>query len=219
MARLLEAEDEAVRLLLFDAAEPSSRRRSHLQMRRRVLRLRDTLRACNLRKLPLVLGNKLLGFTGFQWRRLRGRGQGHLALAAIDLCRRLGVPAPRWVRRVSVTTLCTLVAERYRAVHRVREEILLFRATSGNGDDEPFSQVFVDPLLGWAARSAGGVRCIDVPGGHLSMLQEPDVAVLADQLRSSLSPSPLGTGIARRSHNGALHALSGAASPRTGGPS
>jgi hypothetical protein len=113
-----------------------------------------------------------------------------MAVAAIRLCRDRGLAPPRWVRAVPVTTLCTLAVEGYRASHRVREQIVLFRATSGVGDNEPVAQVYADPLLGWEARTAKGVRCIDVPGGHLSMLQEPDVAILADRLRTVLPASP-----------------------------
>ena len=186
MARLLEADDEEVRLVLFDAADRAAPRRPHLYMRRRVDRLRETLAECNLRKLPLVLGRKLRGFTGFEWRRHRSRAQARLALAAIRLCHDRGLSPPGWVGEVPLTTLCTLALEGYRPSHQVREEILLFRATDGIGSNEPFSQVYADPLLGWESRSAKGVRCIDVPGGHQSMLQEPCVAVLAERLRACL---------------------------------
>ncbi|HZJ70253.1 MAG TPA: hypothetical protein VFF36_04925, partial [Planctomycetota bacterium] len=93
---------------------------------------------------------------------------------------------------VPVTTVCTLAAEHYRARHVVRDEIVLFRATSGEGQDEPVAEVYADPALGWAGRSAKGVRSIDVPGGHLSMLQEPHVAVLAQRLTASLGTAPGG---------------------------
>jgi hypothetical protein len=107
MARLLEAQDEEVRLVMFDAADPAAPRRAHLYMRRRVDRVRQALAECNLRKLPGVLGRKLRGFADFEWRRQQVRTQGRLAMAAIRLCRRTGLAPPRWVRSVPMTTLFT----------------------------------------------------------------------------------------------------------------
>jgi thioesterase domain-containing protein len=73
----------------------------------------------------------------------------------------------------------------------VREEILLFRATEGAGSDEPYTRLYVDPLLGWDKRSMQGARAFDVPGGHGSMLQEPHVAATAEILRSHLASTSL----------------------------
>lgn len=40
--------------------------------------------------------------------------------------------------------------------------------------------------LGWASVAQAGFEVIDVPGGHLSMLQEPHIAVLASEISASL---------------------------------
>ena len=192
MARLLENEQEEVRLALFDAAEPSAAPKPHRRLKGRVDRVKAAVRESKLRNLPFVLVRKLRGFSRFEWERRADRLRGHLAMAAIRVCRGHGLPLPRWARRVPVTTVCTLAAEHYRARHVVRDEIVLFRATSGEGQDEPVAEVYADPALGWAGRSAKGVRSIDVPGGHLSMLQEPHVAVLAQRLTASLGTAPGG---------------------------
>ena len=63
-------------------------------------------------------------------------------------------------------------------------ELVLFRATDGEGPDEPYFERYDDPLLGWGQRATRGVRVYDVPGGHSSMLQEPHVSILAEQLQS-----------------------------------
>jgi thioesterase domain-containing protein len=70
----------------------------------------------------------------------------------------------------------------YRPDHVVRDEIVIFRAAAGAGADEAFVELYADPLLGWARRTAAGVRAFDVPGGHGSMLEEPQVAAVADRL-------------------------------------
>jgi thioesterase domain-containing protein/acyl carrier protein len=192
MARLLENEQEEVRLALFDAAEPSAAPKPHRRLKGRVDRVKAAVRESRLRNLPVVLVRKLRGFGRFEWERRTDRLRGRLAMAAIRVCRGRGLPLPRWARSVPMTTVCTLAAEHYRARHVVRDEIVLFRATSGEGQDEPVTEVYADPTLGWADRSAKGVRGIDVPGGHLSMLQEPYVAVLAERLSASLGSAGRG---------------------------
>jgi thioesterase domain-containing protein len=69
-------------------------------------------------------------------------------------------------------------------------EVALFRATQGTGviDDAPSIELYEDPLLGWGKRVSGKLAVIEVPGGHSSMLQEPNVQVLA--LRMSLLLAP-----------------------------
>lgn len=41
--------------------------------------------------------------------------------------------------------------------------------------------------LGWSSVAKSGFRVIDVPGGHLTMLQEPTVSMLADELKAILN--------------------------------
>ena len=88
-----------------------------------------------------------------------------------------------------------LYAERaYRPISPFEGELTLFRATSGEGNDEPYVDRYVDPELGWGHRATQGVRVHDVPGGHSSMLQEPNVQVLAEfiqgQINEIMSESP-----------------------------
>jgi hypothetical protein len=68
------------------------------------------------------------------------------------------------------------------------DELVLFRATRGTGmpSDEPYVERYDDPLFGWGRRATRGVQTIDVPGGHSSMLQEPNVDVLAEQMQIAL---------------------------------
>ena len=54
---------------------------------------------------------------------------------------------------------------------------MLFRATHGTGADEPYIERYADPLLGWGQRTSHDVHVYDIPGGHSSMLQEPNVRV------------------------------------------
>ncbi len=67
---------------------------------------------------------------------------------------------------------------------RFEGELILFRATEGVNNDEPYINRYGDPLLGWGQRASQGVRAYDVPGGHSSMLQEPNVQILASHMQA-----------------------------------
>jgi acyl transferase domain-containing protein len=60
-------------------------------------------------------------------------------------------------------------------------EAVLYRAKQGTGDDAdvPFIQRYADEALGWQPRFMAGVKVTEVPGGHASLLQEPNVQTLA----------------------------------------
>jgi thioesterase domain-containing protein len=87
----------------------------------------------------------------------------------------------------------------------VAGDLVLFKATSGEGIDAPFIDFYEDPLLGWGKRSARGVRAVEVPGGHTSMLQEPHVDVLAARLQAAMDASLTESG--REARSGAGRAL------------
>ena len=87
---------------------------------------------------------------------------------------RLGLRLPAYLRNISVRTAYTHAKKSYRPATPFGGELLLLRATSGVGNDEPYVNRYVDPLLGWSPRTTHGLRVVDVPGGHSSMLQEPN---------------------------------------------
>jgi thioesterase domain-containing protein len=93
---------------------------------------------------------------------------------------------PRALGQVPLRTVYLFAERDYRPEGRFGGELTLFRATAGIGPDEPYVERYDDPLLGWGRRAALGVRAIDVPGGHSSMLQEPHVEALADRLQSCI---------------------------------
>ena len=82
------------------------------------------------------------------------------------------------------------VAHREHVAHGVFSggDVVLFRATQGNGDvaDVPFCEVYADDLLGWRGLVQPNVAVVDVPGGHSSALQEPNVGVFAKHMQSRI---------------------------------
>lgn len=67
-------------------------------------------------------------------------------------------------------------------------QVVLFKATRGTGadDDVPYVELYTDYIFGWGKRVAGDVSLINVPGGHSSILQEPNVDILADAMRAAI---------------------------------
>jgi FkbH-like protein len=103
-----------------------------------------------------------------------------------------GMRLPRLLERIPVRTVYLFAERSYRPEGRFDGELVLFRASDGTDADEPYVERYDDPLLGWDRRATRGVRVIDVPGGHSSMLQEPTVSVLAEQVQTYLDAALAG---------------------------
>jgi FkbH-like protein len=97
-----------------------------------------------------------------------------------------GRAVPRQLEQIPVRTVYLFAEKTYQPAAMFDGELLLFRATTGEGADEPYIDRYEDPSLGWGRRATHGVRVCDVAGGHSSMLQEPHVRILAEQLQISI---------------------------------
>ena len=60
------------------------------------------------------------------------------------------------------------------------------RITVFKAGDDVFSAPLVRHGMGWARIALGGIDVVTVPGGHLSMLQEPYVERLSVELAGAL---------------------------------
>ncbi len=97
-----------------------------------------------------------------------------------------GWSLPRVLKHISVRKVYLFAEKNYQPKGLFNGDLVLFRATHGEGHDEPYTERYQDSLLGWGHRTSGCVQVHDVPGGHSSMLQEPHVQILADQLQLSI---------------------------------
>lgn len=111
---------------------------------------------------------------------------------------------PLPVRLRDNVKLFTAVASRYRP-KPYPGRITLFKAAEQRAEFGP------DPGLGWGGVAGGGVEIFEVPGDHITILDQPRVVELAEQLRMCLdaaqrgpsqprseitSPAPLEHGVA-----------------------
>ena len=186
--QLEEVGEEARLVAVFDAADVEAlRRRGRVENQRRVERLRKAIQASPARELPGIVAGKVRNYLGYVLGDRMRRAADRFSVATLRLCQRREFPLPPWTRGLSVRSVYLIAESLYRPRKETRHEILLFRATCGEGSDEPYAHLFEDPFLGWQKRSAGGVVAIDVPGGHSSMLQEPNVSAIAEALERYLS--------------------------------
>jgi len=66
--------------------------------------------------------------------------------------------------------------------------VVLVRARTGTGDDQPYCEIYADDTLGWG-RHTDRVTIIDADGGHSSMVREPFAQTLADAMASAVPAS------------------------------
>ena len=97
-----------------------------------------------------------------------------------------GLQLPQFLQKIPVRTVYLFAEKNYQPASLFHGELVLFRATQGKGPDEPYVERYADSLLGWGRRTSRGVCVYDIPGGHSSMLQEPNVRVLATCMQAYL---------------------------------
>ena len=188
MARQFELSNDEARLVaVFDAADVGAPLKRHVESRRRLARLRGALIAEPLTRAPFLIASKAKGFFSYQLRSTVRRAYDRLSVALLRRHLDRGTRPPGWVRELPIRAVYSYAEAEYRPRHVLRTEIVLFRATEGAGTEQPYVQLYEDPLLGWGSRSAQAVKAIDVPGGHGSMLQEPNVATIANALNAYLA--------------------------------
>jgi amino acid adenylation domain-containing protein len=104
------------------------------------------------------------------------------------------LPLPAFLKNISVRVTLKFAERSYVPEALYPGAVLLFRATQKSSafdgteiDDTPYSELYDAPLLGWERRTTSGVagvRLYDTPGGHSSMLQEPNVQVIAAAMQT-----------------------------------
>ena len=98
---------------------------------------------------------------------------------------------PKILAHIPVRVVLRFAEKEYVVREPYDGEVLLFRATQRSTvfdgteiDDTPYIDLFKDPNLGWEGKTTKGFRLFDVPAGHSSMLQEPNVDMIANAIQS-----------------------------------
>ena len=183
----LQAKGERIgALVLMESAHASATVRPLLRSQRRFGSLSQALRNHEPDKNFLVhtaraaatLVRKAMSVIRYEWdsriTSIRLEAQLRKLRASLDN----GVHPRRGSHQLTVRQIISF-AQRTAGTHgHLTGNALLLRARKGDGTegDQPFVEVFADPLFGWADSVEGKVIVADVDGGHSSMLQEPFVA-------------------------------------------
>lgn len=106
-------------------------------------------------------------------------------------------PLPALVHNIPVREVLWIAEQEHVVPSPYRGEVVLFRATKKHGlldgtkiegtiiDDTPYVDIFVEPAFGWEQHITA-LAVHDIPGGHSSMLMDPNVEVLANKLQAHL---------------------------------
>lgn len=194
MARQLEAQGHKVAMVaLFDAAEPTAALRSGLVLNQRIQSLSTVLQEparghelCRLVKATGTIAQKAWNTLTYE---LSARAEQHLTRTKLQLFRYYldhQTTPPHWLSAVSIRKTYLFAEQDYAPDTSFTGELLLFCATAGTEADQPYRELYADPVLGWAIRTPRKVQVHEVPGGHSSMLQEPHVQTLAAVLQTYL---------------------------------
>ena len=198
MARQLQDVGESTLYVgIIDAADTQAKQRAFRIGRERVSRLLHSIRGSGVspvqgfsRALSTV-ALKVVSAAKYEVRvRLRRRAE---ARTVRDLRQSGDVDQsmPRHVSQVMQYLPLYEHAHREHVPHGLFNggQVFLYRATEDDGTpgDQPYVHQFVDPLFGWGARVVGEVHAVDIPGGHSSALQEPQVLVLARAMNQHIS--------------------------------
>lgn len=192
MARQLQDAGFDVRFTgIIDAADVDAAERPFYVTRSRLRRIREVLKeaACPARLLqiaPLLLGkivNAAAYEIGSRLDRLRKQ-------RAVDRMREGSAGNGKEEPNLSFLQLYEVAHRQHRPQGLLSNcRVILFRAMAGNGaaDDIPFREQYSDCILGWGKRVAEEVRLVEIPGGHTSCLQEPNVGFLAEAMQTGIN--------------------------------
>ena len=106
--------------------------------------------------------------------------------AATDSGRRL----PWYVRGLPVKQVYIRAMREYEPLRTVNAPVVLFPATEGEGDNEPNAVRFSDLRIGWDRWIKSGLEICHAPGGHITMLHEPNVEIAAERLCALMQHEP-----------------------------
>lgn len=93
--------------------------------------------------------------------------------------------APKFIRRQSVYSICSVAAETYIPTRQFKGKLLLFKSKEVMFNlSHPWSSTATfDPLLGWGEWATFGVKVYENEGDFVGMLQEPLVKDMSEHLK------------------------------------
>ena len=193
IALQLRAEGEQVAMVaLIDAADVVVYESNASLAAQRLKRWQDAIASTREEPLPRRIGSltalvarKAQAYAAYK---LNSRDRAQRSAGAVEALRRsreAGTALPGEAREASVRDVYNDAAERYRQRAQLDGGVVLIRARQGDGqkEDRPLAELVDDPTFGWQRHVSAPIVCIDVAGGHSSLLQEPNVREVGQALQ------------------------------------
>jgi amino acid adenylation domain-containing protein len=210
VARRLQSAGESIGLLaLLDTPHNRARKKSLAKIRlRRFLGLSETESSSSTdessgeaatpaRGVFAVAGKKISNVVTHESWRLTNEARRTFLVKMLRYYLDRNQPPPPIVQNIPVREVLWVAEREYASPTTFDGPTVLFRATKKNNalqgtviggvtvDDTPYVERFKDPRFGWA-RHLPALTVHDVPGGHSSILMDPNVEVLARKLQAHL---------------------------------
>ena len=190
IALQLEQLGETVVLAMMDAPAPGAKKKVGRVAKKRLASLGksvlDGQTPFTKAKKIWRKGTNVLRYEVFsQWEKALVNGRA----IALTKCQDQGWSLPMITHGLSIRDVLVFAYEHYHPTQRFAGQLLLIRATEGNGthSDRPYIEEYADPLLGWTPFCKGDIDTCDVPGGHSTMLNDENVSVLVAALEDAIA--------------------------------
>jgi thioesterase domain-containing protein len=188
-ACLVEAKERVELVTILDGATPQAAKRAGRLTRARLSRLENAISqagnsgsvASRLSAIVSSVTKKLSNATLYEVTSRLTRISVRLRFGMMRSLIRQGIAWPASVPALSVMQIYNALEARYRPPVLREVPILLIRASSGEGADTPYRELYRDEDFGWH-QVAQRLEVVDVDGGHSSMLQERAIDSLAGAL-------------------------------------
>jgi thioesterase domain-containing protein/acyl carrier protein len=199
IARQLHNQGQPVAMVaLIDTADVEANRRKGLIANQRLSRFSEALSQSQQlswqQRLFYVLNKasqKIYNLVTYEVQTRIEKAQNQLKIRLFRYYLDQNSPLPAFLTNLPVRIILKFAEREYIPQDPYEGEIVLFLATQRSSnfdgtliDDTPYAEIYSDPLLGWGSRATEGVKVYNVPGGHSSMLQEPNVQVLAENMQA-----------------------------------
>ncbi|MEZ0135910.1 thioesterase domain-containing protein [Novosphingobium sp. NRRL B-2648] len=190
MAQQLQGMGEQVAFVgVIDAADVEARKHRFGESRARLGRVLGVLKSGNPLQILPDLGRRAWNLARWEVESRMRRAEDRRtvdALRTADAGARMeeaGSPAIPFLR------LYEAAHKEHRPIGILQStSVALFKASDDTdlADDTPYRAVYRDYALGWGKRVREDIVILDIPGGHMSNLQEPHVATLAPLFQNAL---------------------------------
>lgn len=198
IARLLLQQGKTVAMVaLIDTADVKAQLRPGLVTNNRLDRLSksmgDKKKQPIYQRIPalaMMVAKKATNVLMYEATSRIERKRSHLQMRLLRLYLDRQWPLPSFLQGISVRVALKFAEKEYVPAEPYPGDVLLFLATEKSPafdgtqiDDTPYTELYSDPLLGWRDR-VDEVRLYPVPGGHSSMLQDPNVQTIAQIMQT-----------------------------------